>query len=394
MSKLDPLLNPFSPGAGTPPPELAGRKEIIDKSKIAMARVKEGRAEKSFFLVGLRGVGKTVLLNKIVSEAKDLGYKPIMIEAREDKKISQLLIPCVRQLLLQLDVGELVSDKVKLALRVLKSFALKVQPDGAFELGLDIEAERGVADSGDLESDFTQLFVSVGEAAKDKKTAVAILIDEVQYLSDMELSSLIMAVHKITQLSLPVIVMGAGLPQFLGKAGNAKSYAERLFDYPEVGQLEDKDAILALQQPVLKQDVSFSDEALQLILDVTEKYPYFLQEWGYQSWLVANSNSIDKNAVNAATEIALKRLDKNFFRVRYDRLTPREKKYLRAMAEFGQGSIRSGDIAKVFGTSVKSAAGTRESLIKKGMIYSPNYGDTSFSVPLFADFMKRMMPLE
>lgn len=390
---MNPLLNPFSPGAGSPPPELAGRSEILEKAMIALARIKARRSEKSFLLVGLRGVGKTVLLHKIEEIAKENEYKPVMIEAREDKRLSELLIPYLRQLLFSLDVGEMVSDKVKRAYRVLKSFVLKVGPQGALELGLDIDPEKGTADSGDLEADLAQLFVALGEAAQDRRTAIAIIIDEIQYLSDEELSSLIMAVHKITQKSLPLIVIGAGLPQLLGKAGNAKSYAERLFDYLEVGPLDDDDAKQALQEPVKNQQVSFSQEALDEILKVTEKYPYFLQEWGYQSWQIAQETPIDISVVRQATNEAIKRLDKNFFRVRFDRLTPREREYLRAMAELGPGAHRSGDIAELLGLQVQSVAPFRSSLIKKGMIYSPAHGDTEFTVPLFVDFMKRIMQL-
>lgn len=386
-------LNPFSPGAGSPPPELAGRSEVLKKAMIALARIKAGRSEKSFLLVGLRGVGKTVLLHKISEVAEQNGYKSLMIEAREDKSLSKLLIPYLRQLLFSLDIGEMVSEKVKRATRILKSFMLRINPNGAVEFGLDIDPEKGTADSGDLETDLSQLFIALGEAAKDRSTAIAIIVDEMQYLKDEELSSLIMAVHKITQKSLPLIVIGAGLPQLLGKAGNAKSYAERLFDYPEVGPLADNDAKHALQGPVKAQRVLFSEDALEEILRVTEKYPYFLQEWGYQAWGLAEKSPINLNIVKKATIESIKRLDKNFFRVRFDRLTPREREYLRAMAELGPGAHRSGDIAELLHLEVQSVAPFRSSLIRKGMIYSPAHGDTEFTVPLFVDFMKRTMPM-
>jgi hypothetical protein len=373
---------------------LAGREEILEKALIALARIKAGRAEKSFHLVGLRGVGKTVLLHRIKVIAKENEYKSLMIEAREDKKLSQLLIPHLRTLLFSLDIETRVSDKVKRAFRVLKSFALKINPEGAFELGIDIDSEKGTADSGDLEADLTQLFIVLGEAAQDRNTAIAIIIDEIQYLKDEELSSLIMAIHKVTQMSLPLIVIGAGLPQLLAKAGNAKSYAERLFDYPEVGPLSDDAARQALLEPVLKQNVNFTHEALAEILKVTEKYPYFIQEWGYQCWNYAESSPISLDDVKAARADAIFRLDRNFFRVRFDRLTPKEKGYLRAMAELGSGPHRSGDVARVLGIDVQKIAQCRSSLISKGMIYSPSFGDTEFTVPLFVDYMKRIMPLQ
>jgi len=391
---MNALTNPFSPGAGSPPPELAGREDILEKALLALARIKAERAEKSFHLVGLRGVGKTVLLHRIERIAKENGYHSLIIEARDDKMLAQLLIPPLRTLLFKLDINQMVSDKVKRAFRVLKSFALKINPQGSFELGLDIDPEQGSADSGDLESDLTQLFIAIGEAARDRVTAVAIIIDEIQYLNDEELISLIMAVHKVTQMSLPLIVIGAGLPQLLGKAGKAKSYAERLFDYPEVGPLTDDDAKQALQEPVLKQGVKFTDEALTEILRVTKKYPYFIQEWGYQCWNVAKTSPITLDDVKTASEEAIFRLDRNFFRVRFDRITPKEKEYLRAMAELGPGPHKSGDISRVLDIKVQKVAQFRSSLINKGMIYSPAFGETEFTVPLFADYMKRTMPLQ
>jgi type II secretory pathway predicted ATPase ExeA len=390
---MNPLQNPFSPGAGSPPPELAGRSEILQKASTALARIKLGRSEKSLMLVGLRGVGKTVLLHRISERAKEEGYKELMIEADENKKLPALLIPHLRQVLFALDRGEMVSEKVKRGLRVLKSFAsgLKVKV-GEIELGMDLDPERGVGDSGDLSVDLAELFSALGEAAKDRGTAIAIIIDEMQYLSEEELSSLIMAVHRVSQKALPLIVIGAGLPQLRGKAGNAKSYAERLFDYPEVGQLTDEDAKRALQEPVRAEGVLFSDDALIEILRVTEKYPYFIQEWGHQSWNIATKSPIDMEIIRQATESSIARLDQNFFRVRFDRLTPREKEYLRAMAELGSGPQRSGDVAEKLGVNVKSVAPLRNNLIRKGMIYSPAHGDTAFTVPLFGEFMKRIIP--
>jgi hypothetical protein len=296
--------------------------------------------------------------------------------------------------LFALDRGEMVSEQVKRGLRVLKSFAFGLKLKiGEIELGMDLDPERGVADSGDLAVDLAELFSALGEAAKERGTAIAIIIDEMQCLSEEELSSLIMAVHRVSQKALPLIVIGAGLPQLRGKAGNAKSYAERLFDYPEVGQLTDEDAKSALQEPVRAEGVLFSDDALTEILRVTEKYPYFIQEWGYQSWNIATKSPIDMEIIRQATQSSIARLDQNFFRVRFDRLTPREKEYLRAMAELGSGAQRSGDVAEKLGVDVKSVAPLRNNLIRKGMIYSPAHGDTAFTVPLFGEFMKRIIPI-
>lgn len=394
---MDPLYNPFSPGAGSPPPELAGRKDILDQALMTLARVKRGRSEKSMLIIGLRGTGKTVLLHEVSGLAEKVGYQSVMIEAHEKKSLPELLLPELRRIIFSLDSGEMISSKVKRAFRVLKSFVSNIKINvkmQEIDLGIGIEPERGTADSGDLEADLSQVFIALGEAAQDRNTAVAIIVDELQYLSEEELSALIMAVHKISQKSLPVVVIGAGLPQLVGKAGRAKSYAERLFDYPELGPLKKEDAKIALQEPVQKEgkEIFFTGEALDEIIRVTQGYPYFLQEWGYQTWNIASQSPIDINVAKQATKASIHRLDQSFFRVRFDRLTPREKEYLRALAELGSDPQRSGDVADELGLDVQNAAPLRNNLIKKGMIYSPKHGDTAFTVPLFEGFMKRIMP--
>lgn len=389
---MDPLKNPFSPGAGSPPPELAGRQPILEKARIALGRVRGGRSEKSFLMVGLHGVGKTVLLHEIHKLAEAGGYKSIFVEAHENKSLAALLLPPLRQTLFALDRMENVSEKVKRGFRVLKSFfngvKVKVQE---IELSLDVDPETGAADSGDLEADLPVLLEAVAEAASDRKTAVAIIIDELQYLSENELSALIMAIHKISQKQLPLILVGAGLPQLVALSGRSKSYAERLFDFPKIGPLGEDDAIDALQTPMKEQRVQFADDSLEEILAKTKGYPYFLQEWGYQAWNLAADSPIDLKIVKKATQVSIQRLDESFFRVRFDRLTPREKEYLRALADFGSGAHRSGEIAERLRVKPQSVAPIRNSLIKKGMIYSPTYGDTEFTVPLFDEFMKRAM---
>jgi type II secretory pathway predicted ATPase ExeA len=392
---MDNLANPFSPGAGSPPPELAGRDDLLQQALTTLARVKQGRAEKSMLMVGLRGTGKTVLLNKIETLAIEQGYKVAMVEANEKKPFSVLLLPELRRILFALD-QQGVSHKVKRAFRILKSFltALKLTIKIAdIDLGLGVEAEKGSADSGDLEIDMTDLFVALGEAAQERETAIAIIIDELQYLSEDELSALIMAAHKISQKSLPIVIFGAGLPQLVGKAGRAKSYAERLFDYPEIGALNPKDARSALQNAVQKEGIAFTDEALDEIINKTHGYPYFLQEWGYHAWNSAAHSPINTDDVIQATDKAIKQLDQSFFRVRFDRLTPREKQYLHALAVLGGEAQRSGDVAGQMGIEIQQAAPLRNNLIKKGMIYSPKHGDTAFTVPLFESFMKRTMLL-
>ncbi|HHM2297756.1 TPA: AAA family ATPase [Legionella anisa] len=390
---MDPIKNPFSPGAGSPPPELVGREEIIDQGKILFARVRQRRSEKSFLLTGLRGVGKTVLLNEMERLAEESGYKTILIEAHEDKSLGALLVPPLRRLLFNLDRLAGVGDKAKKGLGVLKSFISTIKMKvGEIEFGLDIDAERGAADSGDIEVDLPNLFVAVADAAEERQVAVAILIDELQYFKISEISALIMAMHKMQQRQLPLVLIGAGLPILPALAGESKSYAERLFQFPHIGPLSKSDALKALQDPVKQEGVEFSEDALDEIFRLTKGYPYFVQEWGYQAWNYAETSPITLQVIRVATPIVIRRLDENFFRVRFDRLTPSEQNYLRAMAELGPDAHRTGDIAGILGTKISSLGPVRAKLIKKGMIYSPSHGDMAFTVPLFDEFMKRAIP--
>lgn len=390
---MDSVSNPYAPGAGSQPPELAGRNDILTRTETTLARVKAGRHAKSFMLVGLRGVGKTVLLNKIAAIAEKNGYTSNVIEAPEGKSLPELLIPCLRKILFQLDTKEKVNVTVKRGMMILKSFAGAVKVKvGELELGLDIDSEKGTGDSGDLDTDLADLFEAIGHAARARNTAVAIVIDELQYIKEEEFSSLIMAVHRISQKQLPLIVIGAGLPQLVGLAGKAKSYAERLFDYPVVDALNPADAESALREPAKREGVSWQPQALKLAVQLTRGYPYFLQEWGYHSWNAAKAGSgkIVTRDVKAASDIARSNLDDSFFRVRFDRVSPREKEYMFAMAALGPGAHRSGDIATELGVTVESVAPVRSSLIKKGMVYSPAHGDTAFTVPMFNEYLIRI----
>jgi hypothetical protein len=390
---MDPVRNPFAPGAGTPPPELAGRRAILQRAETTLARIVQGRPSKSFLLIGLRGVGKTVLLVRIQQIAEENGFRALLVEAHEDKSLPELLLPALRQILLSLDRVGGVNEKVKRGLRVLKSFASAIKIKyGDLEVGLSIDPERGVSDTGDIENDLPDLLVAVAEAASARRTAVALLIDELQYLSETELSALIMGIHKVAQRQLPLVLIGAGLPQLVGNTGRSKSYAERLFDFPEVGPLQPKDAQVALVEPIVRAGERIAAGAVKLIIDATHGYPYFLQEWGYHCWNTADKSPISRKDVGIATPIILNNLDQSFFRVRFDRLTPSEKRYLRAMAELGPGPHRSGDIAEVLKVKVQSVAPLRSGLIRKGMIYSPAHGDTAFTVPLFDEFLHRQIP--
>lgn len=390
---MDPVRNPYVPGAGTQPPELTGRAELLERARITLARVLLGRAAKSFIAVGLRGVGKTVLLSRVRRMAEEQGYRVCFIEAHESKPLPDVLIPNLRRILLDLDRLGVLNKQVKRGLRVLKSFMSSVKLKyGDADLALDIEGERGTADSGDIEADIPELFLAVARAAQARGTGVALIIDEIQYLSTRDMSALIMGLHRIAQDNLPLTMIAAGLPQVVGLTGRSKSYAERLFDFPAVDRLCRDDTIKALADPARDEDVLFTPAALDRIIDLTEGYPYFLQEWGYHAWNKAERSPIEADDVDAASPIAIAQLDRSFFRVRLDRLTPRERDYLRAMAELGAGPHRSGDIADRLRMSVTSAGPLRSGLIGKGMIYSPAHGDTAFTVPRFDQFMRRTMP--
>jgi hypothetical protein len=390
---MDPRTNPYAPGAGAPPPELAGRDAIIENASIALHRIRAGLVARSMLLIGLRGVGKTVLLNRIRNEAEAEGCATMLLEAPEKRSLPALLAPGLRAALLKLDRLAAGGDRVKRALRALGGFvqAMKLRYQD-IEFGIDLGSEQGVADSGDLDADLAALLQAVGEAARDRDTLLAMFVDELQYVAEPQLAALISALHRCAQLQLPVTLIGAGLPQLPGQMGEAKSYAERLFEFVEVGPLPDAAARQAIIAPAARVGVAFAPEALDEILRQTRGYPYFLQEWGKHSWDCAQASPITLADVQEATERAVAELDMSFFRVRFDRLAPSEKRYLRAMAELGPGPHRSGDIAQVMGREVQTVAPTRAKLIEKGMIYSPSHGDTSFTVPLFDGYMRRVMP--
>lgn len=390
---MDPVTNPYSPGAGSPPPELAGRDDLREQVRISIARLRISNPSKSVIMVGLRGVGKTVLLDQMRKDALAVGVLSIRMEAPEHRSLPALLAPQLRQALLGLSRVESAKDKAKRGLRALAGFAkgLKLKYND-IEVGIDFDPEPGLADNGELEGDLTSLLEQVGLAAQSAKTAAVLFIDELQYVKEEQFAALISALHTCAQNSLPVTAIGAGLPQLRGLAGEAKSYAERLFDFPMIGALSDAAAELAIVKPARQQGVEFESDAVRAIISKTRGYPYFLQEWGKQAWDVAQTSPITVRDIRSASKTAVAALDESFFRVRFDRLTPAEKTYLRAMADLGAGPHRSGDIADRLGRSSQSLGPCRSSLIRKGMIWSPNHGDTAFTVPLFDEFMKRIMP--
>ncbi len=390
---MDPIRNPFAPGAGCNPPELAGRSDIQEDIDIRLKRLRAGRQAKSMILVGLRGVGKTVLLDQIRRDAEEEGIATVRIEAPEGRSLPALLAPPLRLALLHLSKKEAAKATAIRALKALAGFVGKLKIKYAdIEVGLDYAPEPGLADNGDLEGDLGVLIQQVGLAAKQADTAVVLFVDELQYVKEQQMAALISSFHRAAQEQLPITMVGAGLPQLRGLMGKAKSYAERLFDFPLIGPLNSQDARDAIERPIEEQQATIEGDAIALILEKTGGYPYFLQEWGKHAWDIASGSPIRRTDVVSASDEAIAALDESFFRIRFDRLTPTEKRYLRAMAQLGSGPHRSGDIADELERTVQSLGPTRAGLISKGMIWSPTHGDTAFTVPLFDEFMKRIMP--
>lgn len=390
---MNPITNPFAPGAGTPPPELAGRDELRETIRVAIARARRGLPARSLLMVGLRGVGKTVLLDRMRDDAEASGVHTLRIEAPESRSLPALLAPQLRQALLRLSRIERARQLSQRALRALAGFAKSLKAKyGDIEVGLDFDPEAGLADNGDLEQDLLALLEAAGEAAQAGGTALALFLDELQYVEQAELAALITSLHRTAQRKLPVILIGAGLPQLRGQMGRAKSYAERMFEFPVIGALPDPAARIAITKPLQDERVEIAPRALDRIVRETHGYPYFLQEWGKHVWDAATTSPIGEQDVESAFAGTIAALDESFFRVRFDRLTPSERRYLRAMAELGPGPHRSGDIAAELERGVSSFGPTRSQLIVKGMIWSPNHGDTAFTVPLFDQFMRRIMP--
>lgn len=390
---MNPIHNPYAPGAGTPPPELAGRDDLLRAVDIATQRIRAGRPAKSVLMIGLRGAGKTVLLDRMREQAEAAGMHTLRVEAPEGRSLPALLAPQLRQALLRLSRTGQARELGHRALRALAGFAKALKFKYAdIEVGIDLAPEAGLADNGDLEHDLQALLEAAGSAAKAAGTALILCVDELQYVPEEQLAALITALHRCAQQQVPVMLVGAGLPQLPGQMGQAKSYAERLFDFPFVGPLDAAAARDALEIPARALGVAITPGALAHMVTATEGYPYFLQEWGKHAWDVADASPIDLRDVKVATVEATAALDESFFRVRFDRLTPTEKQYLRAMAELGPGPHRSGDIAAVLARKVTALAPTRNHLIAKGMIWSPSHGDTAFTVPMFDAFMRRRLP--
>lgn len=382
--------NPYNPGAGVPPPELTGRDHLIEQARVAISRAKAGRPAKSAIMLGLRGVGKTVLLNRFEALAEEEGCQTALLEIEPSSPLAQQLAPPLQQILHRLDRLKKAGADLQRAFGSLRSFATMFKASvGDIDFSL-----AGPAATGDLTIDLTDLFVAIAEAAKKRDTAIVLLIDEIQYLKKGDLGALIMAMHKVAQRQLPLLLFGGGLPQLAKLAGDAKSYAERLFDYPPIGPLDEAGARLALTAPAEREGVKYAKDALDYVVEQTGCYPFFLQVWGAHCWDVAAKSPITLADAKRASETATAALDEGIFKVRLARLTDRQQAYARAMAEFGSEPINSSDVANALGLSLSQAAPIRDELIKKGMAYSPERGLIGFTVPKFDEYMRRAMPKE
>ena len=391
---MDKVRNPFNPGAGSQPPLLVGRDAQIEAMSVAVQRLAIGRFERSMMLKGMRGVGKTVLLNEFGRIAKREGWIHAHLEATEDVRIANAIAALSRRVLLELSVGARAKDRAAHALGVLRSFIKVHIPLGgdAGSLVIDFEPRPGEADSGQLDGDLSGVFTAVGETAHAAGTGVFLTIDEIQYLGKAELSALIIGLHRVSQLSLPLLVAGAGLPSLPGLAGEARSYAERLFRYVDIDSLGISDATAALTLPAETEGAGWSSEAVGEVIRLTKGYPYFLQEFGKQAWNLASGPIITLEDVGTATRLAIEDLDQGFFRARIDKTTDAERDYLRAMAALGgPGPYKSGDVSRHLGRKTTQTGPTRDSLIKRGLCYAPRHGELAFTVPMFDDFVRRAL---
>lgn len=379
-------LNPYNPGAGVPPPELAGRDDLIAQARVAIERVKAGRPARSALMLGLRGVGKTVLLNAFEAIAEENACQTALLEIDPDKPLAQQLAPQLQHILHRLDRLKKTGADLQRAFATLRSFGAMFKATiGDVDFSL-----AGPAATGDLAIDLTDLFIAIAEAAKKRDTAIVLLIDEIQYMQKGDLSALIMALHKISQRQLPLLLFGAGLPQLAKLAGDAKSYAERLFDYPPIGPLSAGGARQALAEPAAREGVKYASDALDYVIEQTGGYPFFLQVWGSHCWETAAKSPITLADAKTASAAATASLDEGIFKVRLARLTERQRAYARAMAEFGPEPVNSSDVANALGLSLSQAAPIRDELIKKGMAYSPERGLIGFTVPKFDDYLRRL----
>jgi AAA ATPase domain len=392
---VDPIRNPFAPGAGQRPPELAGRERELKAFEIVLERVARGRPERSLMLTGLRGVGKTVLLGELRSMAVKHGWGAGKIEARPDIELRRPLSAALHRAIRDLAVRHRAPDRVEEVLGVLKAFALRAnKPDAKlrdrWQPGIDVPAAQGRADSGDIEIDLVELFTEVAELAADVGTGVAILIDEIQDLLPEDVSALCAACHELSQSGKPLVVVGAGLPHVPAVLSASKSYSERLFRYARIDRLEREDADFAVMAPIEREDAGIEPEALDALFDASGGYPYFIQAYGKAAWDAAPADPITVKDVQVAAPEAESELAVGFFGSRYERATPAEREYLLGMAELTQGrdeSAGTADVAVYLGRKPSSLSPARDSLMKKGLVYSAERGHIAFTVPHFGHYL-------
>lgn len=391
---MDRARNPYTPNAGAPPRYFAGRATEVEDFRVLLKRLANGYTEQSVIVTGLRGVGKTVLLGEYRRIADEEGWVAIDAEVSKNTDFGPQMANLARRALLQVSPKARWGDRARAAAATLKSFSLTVQPDGALLAGLDVEAGVGRGDTGILNEDLADVFEAIGEAAKEKNSGVVFLLDEVQFLHRTELEALIGAVHRTVQRKLPITFAGAGLPQLPGLAGDAKSYAERLFKFPMIGELPEDAATAAIVEPARAEGVEYEPGAVDLIVEYTEGYPYFLQEYGRAVWNLAEGASITCADVQAAGDVVDAELDESFFRARVQRSSSEELRYMRAMAQLGSNAQKASDVAEVLGKSSEQVAPIRARLINKGLLYTPRHGYAKFTVPQFDKFIVRHMDLD
>lgn len=375
---------------------LVGRDDQLATFELLLRRLADGRTDQSMIITGLRGVGKTVLLGEFRDRAEGFGWAVVEIEVSKhnDDAFRGVIARELRRALFQIAPTAKWKAKARRAAAALKSFTLSVAPDGSLTAGLDVSPLEGVADSGMLDVDLIDLFVALGEAAAEHGTGVVFLFDELQFLTSRQLEALIAALHKTVQRSLPITMVAAALPQIPELAGEAKSYSERLFKFPAIGSLSPGDAGTALTAPAAEEGAQFDDDAVAFIVDYTEGYPYFIQEFGRAVWDLADGPSVSASEARAAKIHVEEKLDTSFFKVRIDRTTDLERAYLRAMAELGPGAHAAGDVAALVDRSSQQVGPTRARLIDKGLLYTPSYGYAAFTVPQFDRYLKRTLSLD
>lgn len=388
------LTNPYTPNAGAEPQAIVGRDDQLESFDLLLARIERGRTEQSMIITGLRGVGKTVLLGQFRTKALEHDWVVVEVEVskHDEHDFRRNMASRLRTALLELSPKVRWTDRFRHAAGVLKSFTISMDPTGSWSAGFDVEAAEGYADHANLAQDLTDVFLALGAAAREQEKGIVLLLDEVQFLNKQQLEALIEALHKMVQRKLPITMVGAGLPQIAELAGDAKSYAERLFKFPQLGNLSHDDARSALLRPAESEGATFTSDALDEAVAITGGYPYFVQELGYAVWTVAEGPEITLEDVRAAVPAYESKLDASFFRVRLDRTTDLQRAYLRAMAQLGPSAQKAADVADLMGRPSTNLGPTRAELINMGLLYTPQHGYAAFTVPHFDRFLIRAIP--